>query len=191
MLIDKSFRELLDAIASSDPTPGGGSASAAAGAMGASLLLMVSGLPKTRNGSEDDRAALAAAGSALTSIRMALTAAVDEDTAAYDAVVAAYKKPKSTPDEVTARKAGIQAAMRLATEVPLRVVRLCGQALAEGATVQTHGYASAASDVGVGLALLKAAREGARLNVEINLGSLTDTSFVESVNAELAALARD
>jgi len=99
MLTDKSVRDLLAAFASSDPTPGGGSASAIASAIGASLLVMVSGLPKTRTGSDEDRAALSAAASALTGVQQQLTEAVDLDTAAYDHVVAAYRMPKATPAE--------------------------------------------------------------------------------------------
>ena len=88
MLTDKSVRDLLTAFASSDPTPGGGSASAIASAIGASLLVMVSGLPK-RAGSDEDRAALGGAAPALTGVQQQLTEAVDLDTTAYDGVVAA------------------------------------------------------------------------------------------------------
>jgi len=93
-LIDLSARDLLQAFSSSDPTPGGGSAAALASAVGASLLMMVAGLPKTRTGSDEDRAALTTAGSVLAELRKGLTEAIDADTAAYDQVVAAYKLPK-------------------------------------------------------------------------------------------------
>src|SRR5437763_16269495 len=96
------LRDLLTAFSSSDPTPGGGSASALASAVGASLLLMVAGLPKTRSGSDEDRAALDAASGALARLRTDLTAAIDTDTAAYDRGVAAYKMPKASPDEHSA-----------------------------------------------------------------------------------------
>lgn len=188
MLIDKTFRELLDAFASSAPTPGGGSAAAAGAAMGVSLLVMVCGLPKTRSGSEDDRATLLAAEAALHSVRGGLIASVDADTKAYDEVVAAYRLPKGTPEEVAARKAAIQAALRHATDVPLSVARRCGLALREAAAVQAHGYAAAASDVGVAIALLRAGLEGARLNVETNLDGITDAEYVAMVKQELANL---
>ena len=87
-LVQLSIDDLLRRFSSSDPTPGGGSASAVASAIGASLLMMVAALPKTRSGSDDDRAALARAASALPAIRERLAAAIDEDTAAYDGVVA-------------------------------------------------------------------------------------------------------
>jgi formiminotetrahydrofolate cyclodeaminase len=186
LLIDQPVRDLLTAFSSSDPTPGGGSAAALASAVGASLLMMVAGLPKTRTGSDDDRAALAAAGGALAGLRARLTDAIDEDTAAYDRVVAAYKRPKSSADEQAARKAAVQEALRAATDVPLGVVRLSAEALQQAVAVATHGHRAAASDVGVAVALLRAGARGARLNVEINAGSLTDAAYAGTVSAETA-----
>src|SRR5437764_775115 len=130
MLVDMTVHELLDGFASSAPTPGGGSAAALAGATGASLLMMVASLPKTRTGSEDERASLAAASQSLASIRRQLIDAIDADAAAYDQVVAAYRVPKGS-DEDGARKAAIQRGLREATEVPLGVMRQCANALQE------------------------------------------------------------
>jgi formiminotetrahydrofolate cyclodeaminase len=189
MLTDKPLRDLLAAFASADPTPGGGSASAVASAIGASLLLMVAALPKTRSNSDDDRAALAAARAALVGIQQQLTEAVDNDTLAYDAVVAAYKLPKGTEPEQSARKGAIQRALRSATDVPLAVMRLSVLALREATAIAAHGHRAAASDVGVAVALLSAGSRGARLNVDINTGSLTDTSYVEAVRTETERLA--
>ena len=187
-LTDRSVRDLLTAFSSSDPTPGGGSAAALTSAVGASLLMMVAGLPKTRTGSDEERAALTAAGSALAELRKALTDAIDADTAAYDQVVAAYKMPKASAEEQAARKAAIQQALRGATEVPRGVVRLSVAALDQAIAVATHGHRAAASDVGVAVALLRAGARGARLNVEINIGSLSDTTYAGEVAAETARL---
>src|SRR5262245_52040382 len=99
MLVDKPVRELLDAFASSDPTPGGGTASALASATGAALLQMVASLPKTRSNSDEDRAVLAAAGGSLIGVREQLTEAIDADSRAYDQVVAAYRLPRATDAE--------------------------------------------------------------------------------------------
>lgn len=188
MLADHSVRELLAAFSSSDPTPGGGSAAALASALGASLLMMVAGLPKTRNGSDADRAALTHASGALTAIRRQLTEGIDTDTAAYDQVVAAYKLPKASADEQSARKAAIQAALRAATDVPLGVLRLSAEALEVSAAIAAHGHKAAASDVGVAVALLRAGARGAQLNVEINIGSVSDAEYASGVAAETAAL---
>ena len=191
MLADRTVRDLLDAFSSKDPTPGGGSASALASAVGASLLMMVAGLPKTRSGSGEDRAALDAAAGVLAGVRADLTAAIDTDTAAYDRVVAAYKMPKASADEQAARKAAIQAAMRGATEVPLGVVRSSAAALAEAVRVAAHGHRAAASDVGVAIALLRAGTRGARLNVEINTGNLADADYAASVTADTRRWSED
>jgi formiminotetrahydrofolate cyclodeaminase len=187
-LIELSARDLLDAFSSRDPTPGGGSASALASAVGASLLMMVAGLPKTRSGSDDDRAALTAAAGALAGLRARLTDAIDQDAAAYDQVVAAYKRPKATADEQAARKAAIQQALRAATEVPLDVMRLSSAALDQAVIVAGHGYRSASSDAGVAIALLMSGTAGARLNVDVNLSSLTDAAYTDAIRGETAAL---
>src|SRR4051812_19878023 len=183
-LTDTPLRDLLTAFSSSAPTPGGGSAAALASAIGASLLMMVAGLPKTRSGSDDDRAALAAAGGALARIRTSLTAAIDADAAAYDQVVAAYRGPKGSADDNIARKAAIQQALRGATTVPLDVVRLSAAALTEAAPIAAHCYDAALSDVGVAIALLRAGAHGARLNVEINMASVSDVAWTGDAGAE-------
>jgi len=159
--------------------------------MGASLLMMVASLPKTRSGSDDDKTALAASANTLIGLQQQLTEAIDTDSAAYDAVVAAYRMPKASEPEQAARKAAIQRALRSATDVPLGVMRLSVLAMREAAAVAAHGHRAAASDVGVAVALLAAGARGARLNVEINVGSLTDGSYVEAVKAETDRLAAE
>lgn len=187
-LIDTSLRDLLTAFSSGDPTPGGGSASALASAVGASLLMMVSGLPKTRAGADQDRAALANAVAALTGIRAKLTDAIDADAAAYDQVVAAYQRPKATADEQAVRKAAVQQALHAATDVPLRVMRLSSAALEQAAIVAAHGYRSASSDTGVAIALLLSGTTGARLNVDVNLPSVSDIGYRDTVREESVRL---
>jgi methenyltetrahydrofolate cyclohydrolase len=179
-----SVRELLAAFGNPDPTPGGGSASALSSAIGASLLLMVAALPKTRNASDVDRSALAAAAASLGEIRIRLTDAIDADAAAYDQVVAAYKLPKGSAEEQTARKAAIQRALHAATDVPLAVVRLSAHALDQAKTIAAHGHRAAASDVGVAVALLRAGERGARLNVDINVAAITDAAYADAVRTE-------
>lgn len=189
MLVDQSFKDLLHAFSSTEPTPGGGSASALAGAVGAALLAMVAGLAKTRHGTDDDRAALAPAREALLGLRDHLALLVDRDTEAYDRVVGAYRLPKDTDEQKVARSAAIQRAMKQAIDTPLDVMRGCAQAGGHGETVARHGNPSASSDVQVGLELLGAGLRGARLNVEINLGSVKDAAYVVDVTGEVEALA--
>ena len=187
-LIDLSARDLLTAFSSGDPTPGGGSAAALSSAIGASLLMMVAGLPRTRNGSEEDRAALTAASAALAEIRAGLSDAIDRDADAYDRVVAAYKMPKASAAEQSARKAAIQQALRAATDVPLGVMTLSVRAVEQAATVARHGYQPARSDVGVAIGLLTAGTAGARLNVDVNLATVSDAAYRDATAAEARRL---
>lgn len=189
-LVEKSLRDLLAAFASSDPTPGGGSAAAAASAIGASLLMMVAGLPKTRTGSEAEKTTLTSAGIWLTRLQAQLTDAVDADTAAYDQVVAAYRQPKATPPEQASRKAAIQRALHAATDVPLNVMRLSAESLQHARAVAADAHRPAASDVGVAVALLMAGLQGARLNVETNISALSDAAYKDAVAAEVDRLMR-
>src|SRR4051812_19808789 len=102
---------LLDAFASSEPLPGGGSAAALTGALGTSLLLMVAGMSKTRTGTPAETADLAAAAARLRPIRDELAALVEEDSRAYLDVIAAYRVPRSTDEERGRRRDAIDRAM--------------------------------------------------------------------------------
>lgn len=185
---DMTVGQLLAALASPDPTPGGGTAAAIAGAMGASLLLMVSGLAKSRNNTDDEKAALATARAAIEPIASRLSELADADTESFNHVMAAYRLPKASDDEKAARTKAIQSALRGATEVPLQTLRACADAIAHGRAVADHGNRSAASDVGVAMGLLKAAADGAAANVQINLGGLKDESFKNTAAEETARL---
>ena len=188
MLTTRSVTDLLDAFSAPDPTPGGGSAAALSGALGASLLAMVAGLPKTRTNSPEERSTLDAARRRLLALRTQLTDLVDRDAAAYDLVVAAYKQPKTTDSEKIARKAAIAAALRAATDVPLETMRVCAEVLGLGKTVAEHGNLAAASDIGVGLHLAMTGLSGARLNVETNLSTSSDDSYAAGLRDTLLLL---
>jgi formiminotetrahydrofolate cyclodeaminase len=179
-----AVEDLLDAFASSEPVPGGGSAPALGGAVGVSLLMMVAALPKTRTGAPEEAADLAEASSRLRPLREALTSLIDQDSHAYDAVLAAYRLPKGNETETTARKAAVEAAMRGATDVPLETMRACQQALRGAAIVAKNGNPNAATDAGVGVELLLAALRGAGLNVDANLALLSDAAYVARVKEE-------
>ena len=189
-LTERRVDDLLQAFRSPDPTPGGGSAAALAGAIGASLLAMVAGLPKSRAATEEDVERLQAAGRRCAAIAGDLTTLVDRDSEAYDLVVGAYKQPKGTDEEKSARSAAIQQAMRAAIAAPLDVMRACAAAAEQGVVVAALGNPSASSDVRVGFELLGAGLRGAKLNVEINLGSVKDAAYVETVRREVEEFER-
>ena len=187
-LSDQRLVDLLAAFRATEPTPGGGSASALGGAIGASLLAMVAGLPKPRTRTPEEEQQLADARIRCTTIADRLVALMDRDSAAYDGVVAAFRLPKNSEDEKAARSVRIQEALRAATETPLEVMRACLEALHLAGTVAAFGNANAASDVQVGLELLGAGLRGAGMNVAINLTSLKDQAYVAAMKKEMQLL---
>jgi formiminotetrahydrofolate cyclodeaminase len=185
--------DLLDAFASNEPLPGGGSASALAGALGVSLLLMVAGLPKTKSGPSvpEEAADLAQASSRLRPLRDRLASLVDRDSEAYRSLLTAMRMPKASDGEREARAAAMQAAMKAATEVPLETMRECQQALAGAVVVARNAHRPAASDAIVAIELLIAATRGSGVNVDVNLGGITDAGYCERVRIEREQLAAD
>jgi methenyltetrahydrofolate cyclohydrolase len=179
---------LLAAFRSSEPTPGGGSAAALAGAVGAALFAMVAGLPKSKAESEEDKRELASTGERCTALSAQLEALIDQDSAAYDLVVGAFRLPKGSDEEKAARSGAIQKAMIAATEAPLDVMRRCAEALAAAPVIERLGNPNASSDAGVARELLAAALKGAQQNVEVNLASVKDTAYVQRAREEVARL---
>ena len=189
-LIERSVTDFLAAIRSPDPTPGGGSAAALAGAAGASLLAMVAALPKSRAATAEDLERLKAAGERCAAAAAALEALIDRDAEAYDLVMAAYKKPKATNEDKAARSVAIQTAMREAIAAPLDVMRTCAAAAEQGVVIAGLGNPSASSDAQVGFELLGAGLRGAKRNVEINLATAKDAGYVARVRGEIEELGR-
>ncbi|HEY6554716.1 MAG TPA: cyclodeaminase/cyclohydrolase family protein [Vicinamibacteria bacterium] len=188
-LLDLETNALLDRFASPDPTPGGGSASALAGATGAALVAMVCAMPKTRTGSDLERERLTAALGWSREAGSRLRALVDEDALAYDAVIAAYRLPKSSEAEKTARKEAVGRAMSGAIAVPLRTTEACLVVLRAAAEAFAHGNPNATSDARTAGALAWAGLLGAAENVRINLGPGVDPS--EGIVERLEALLRE
>lgn len=171
--------------------PGGGSAAALAGALGVSLLLMVARMSKTRTGAPEETADLAEAAARLQPLRDRLLELVDEDSDAYRRVRTALRLPRNTDAENAARSHAVDAATRAATATPLDTMRACQQALRGALVVAANGNRNASSDVGVAIQLLVAAVRGARMNVDINLSTLTDAAYVSRVREEAGELERD
>ena len=180
--------DLLDTFASSDPLPGGGSAAALTGSIGVSLLLMVTGMAKTRTGAPEEVADLAAAAARLRPLRERLIALIDEDSAAYLSVLDAFRIAKANTADAETRSVAITRAMRAATEVPLDTMRACERALREAPAVVRFGNPNAATDAAVGARLLLAALEGAGLNVAVNLAGVQDPAYVRDSGAAREAL---
>jgi len=179
-LLALSTTELLDRFASVDPTPGGGSAAALAGATAAALVTMVCRMPKTRTGDPRERGRLDEALAQATEVGRRLRALVDEDSAAYEAVMAAYRLPKATDEEKATRKRAIDAAVSLATDVPLRTAEACTTVLGTAAFAANDGNPNALSDARTAATLAWAGLKGAAENVRINLAGSADPSPMRS-----------
>ena len=146
------------------------------------------GLPKPRVQNPDEQRRLDAARASCALLSERLTALMDRDSESYEAVVAAFRLPKSSDEEKQARSSQIQEALRLATETPLDVMRACRDAIHAAADVAALANSNASSDVQVGLELLMAGLRGAKLNVAINLGSIKDQAYVSSTTQRAAQL---
>lgn len=173
-LNDLPLSDLVGRLATADPVPGGGSASALAGAMGAALVEMVVALTAGRPAAQGHESTLEAIRTRAGALRADLLRLADEDADAYAAVVAARRLPKGTDAERVERQARIAATVRAATRAPLDVVRASAEAFALAESLAPIGNRHAVSDVGVAGLLTAAAIRGAAMNVEINLPSLPE-----------------
>ncbi|MGH2482837.1 MAG: cyclodeaminase/cyclohydrolase family protein [Candidatus Limnocylindria bacterium] len=188
-LAELTVRDLTERLASRAPVPGGGSASALAGALGAALVEMVCELTVGKPEYEDVDPVARQIGAAAGELRGSLLAAAEEDAVAYLDVVAARGLPRDSDGERAARKAAIGEASVAATKVPLRVARLAAEVLDLAASIASIGNRNAVSDAGAAALLAAAAARGAALNVRINLPSLPEAHPLRAdAAAQLAAL---
>ena len=181
---DKSLREFQDALASSDPTPGGGSAAGVSLGQAAALAVMVSDLTLSKDSLQDgwtisEKVKLVAIPLLDEGLELAT-----QDSDAFDAVVASFRLPKATDDEKASRRDSIRSATLGAAEVPFRTASKALDLLELLPELAEKGNPNAASDVGVAGLLASAALKGAVFNVEINLESLPE-SYGEEMRESL------
>ncbi len=181
-------RPFLDAVAAPSATPGGGSVSAFAGALAASLGQMVAGLSQKKKSQASFVDQLSVALDEMRKTAEELAAAIDRDADAYDAVMAALKLPQGNAQETRQRDEAIQKATKGAAEVPLEVAE-CSVALFERLRqLESIVVASMRSDIQVARLMAGAGARGALANVEVNLDGLKDATYVASMRAKVAAL---
>jgi len=178
-LVDRSLAGFLDDLASSAPTPGGGSAAALSAAAGAALVAMVARLSEKQAGE-----AAARVRDRADALRDTLATMIDRDARAFDAVMAAYRLPRATDEEKSARREAIQEALSGAVDVPMQVSALALAVLQAAAELAERANPNAVSDLGVAAALTESGSEGARLNVLINTAAMTDAALAERARGE-------
>jgi methenyltetrahydrofolate cyclohydrolase len=185
MLTSLSVDNFLDALASGSPAPGGGSVSALAASLGAALTSMVCRLTIGKKKYAEVQSEIGKVLERAEELRAQFNAIIDEDTAAFNQVMAAYGLPKETESQKVKRTAEIQEAMKTATLVPLRLMELCIKGLELVKIIVEKGNQNSLSDAGVAALMLAAGCEGAMLNVKINLGSLREADFAAHTQTKL------
>ena len=182
---DMTVRGFLDELASLSPAPGGGTASAVAGAMGVGLAAMVAGLTDTSQMSAEDASRVDEISHRWKELIWALLGCADDDTAAFKEVMKAFKLPKTTDEDKRARREAIQLALKGAVSAPRRTLQLAAEGMQMAAFMAESGNDNAASDAGVGALLLDTAMGGAIFNMQINLASIKDQDFVAQMKSEI------
>ncbi len=180
--------EFIEALASKEPTPGGGGASAYAGALASALASMVGNLTVGKKKYADVEKRVQSELLELADTRLRLLELIDADAAAFAPLAAAYGMPRGTDEEAAAQKAALQAALVDACEVPLEIMRQCVQVVESGVFLAKHGSVLAVSDAGAGAVLAKAALLAASLNVRINIASMDDAVRAEAYREEMEEL---
>ena len=187
-LAELKTSEFVDLLASDAPAPGGGSAAALEGALGAALTAMVCGLTVGKKKYAEFQELAEEAQKKATDLKARFVDVMDRDTEAFNVVSAAFGMPKATDEEKAARSAAIQEGLKGCTKTPFEMMELAAETLELTASVLGKSNDSAASDLGVSALSLRAAIQGAWLNVLINIGSLKDQALAEDYRAKGEAL---
>jgi len=186
-----SLAQFLDELASGNATPGGGAASAVAGAMGASLVSMVCRLTIGRKKYAQYESDLQAVLAQADRLRPQFMAQAQADAAAYEQVIAAMKLPKDTPEQEATRRQVLEEALKQATTVPLRTATMAMEVMRLAAEVKAKGNKNAASDAAVAFTLGATAFEGGLANARINIPLIKDLQFAAEKADEVDTLRRE
>ena len=190
MYLNDTIRKYLGDAASNSPTPGGGSVAALAGALGLSMARMAANFTVGKKKFRDVEHQVNELLGRCAALGDELERLMDLDVQAYGKVSEAYGMPKGTPEEKKARTAGIQQALELAMQAPLRAVRACRDAMPAVRELADVANPNLISDVGVAAILVEAALRAAKMNVEINLKFLKDEALVSETRGEIEDAAK-
>ena len=185
MFKEQQLQTFLDQLASKASTPGGGSAAAIMGAMGAALISMVANLTLGKKKYEDVEAEMQGFLEQSEALRTRLTGMIQADVDVFDKVMAAYGMARETDVEKTQRSEAIQVALKEATDVPLACAQLCADVIELCRPVAEKGNLNVISDAGVAVLAAHAALRSAALNVYINIGGIRDNDFVNDRREKL------
>jgi len=185
MLTSLSVQQFLSELAKGSATPGGGTAAGLAGAQGAALLAMVCNLTIGRKKYADVEEEMQEALDKAERLRLRLMELMEEDTRAFDGVMAAYRLPKDTPEQKAARSAAIQAGLKEATRTPMETLTACVDVLELAPLVVKNGNPNVISDGGAGVLSAHAGMMTAALNVRINLNAIKDEAFVAAQTEQM------
>jgi formiminotetrahydrofolate cyclodeaminase len=187
----ESLQTYLDDAASGKPAPGGGSVSACVGALGAALVAMVCNLTigKEKFAAVQDQVADLVRQA--DDVRARLEKLLQDDTVAYNGVIAAYRMPKETDEEKAARREAVQDGLIVAADVPLDICRAAVEVGRLSRVAAEIGNPGAVTDAGIGAVLAEAAAQGGALNVAINLGSIEDEAYVLAARAEMQVILKE
>lgn len=178
-LLNMTLPAFANETASESPAPGGGSISAYVGALGVSLGTMVANLSSHKKGWDDRWEEFSNYADEGQAIKDLLLAMVDEDTNAFNAIMAAFQLPKGTDEEKAIRQQTVQDATKYAVEVPLKVMETALKSMNMIKAMAEIGNPNSVTDAGVGALCARTAVYGAYLNVKINLGGLKDKEYVD------------
>ena len=176
-LAEMQVAQFVDVMASDAPAPGGGSASALEGAVGAALTAMVCALTIGKKKYADVQDLAAESMEKANDLKARFVDVMDRDTEAFNAVSAVFAMPKDTDEQKAARKAAMQEALKGCTKTPFEMMQLACETLELTRSLVGRLNASAASDLGCSALALRAAIQGAWLNVLINISGIADEAF--------------
>lgn len=188
MIKEKPLQTFLDELASQASTPGGGSAAAVSGAMGAALVSMVCNLTVGKKKYADVEEEMKALLARSEDLRRQLIDLITADVKVFNQVMAAYGMPRETEDEKEARTEAIQAALKKAALVPLDCARACAEVMKLSRPAAEKGNLNVVSDAGVAVLAAYAGLRSAALNVYINLAGIKDEAFVTEKGGELESI---
>ncbi len=190
-LVDMTCRGFADETSSESPAPGGGSISAYMGALAAALGTMVANLSAHKAGWDDRWEEFSSWAEKGRAIQDRLIALVDEDTEAFNRIMAVFAMPKNSPEEKAARAAALEAATLYASEVPLRTMKAAFETFALLEAMAESGNPASVSDAGVGALAARSAVLGAWLNVRINAAGLKDRAAADAILSEAGKIAAE